>query len=1165
MSPSLLVICVWSVCPVVIKLAVLLSELVLRTPVAVLRAVISASLSVIKPDTVFISVVRDWPVVIKLLVRLVISESFDVICVCRVWPVVPIFVVSVDISPSLEVICVCSVCPVVTKLLVRVVISPSLDVIWVWSVCPVVIRLVVFASVLVFKTPVALFKAVMSASLSVIKPDTVLISLVNVWPVVIRLDVKVLMSESLLVIWVWSVWPVVPKLVVRVEISPSFDVIWVCKVWPVVIKLAALLSVLVLRTPVAVFKAVMSPSLSTINPETVVMSVVKVCPVVTRLEVRLVISESFEVIWVCNVWPVVIKFPLNVSTLPLKASSLAFSAIPETIAISEVKVWPVVTKFEVRVDISESLLVICVCSVCPVVAKLDVIVEISESLLVIWVCRVCPVTPKLLVRVDISESFDVICVCRVWPVVIKFPLNVSTLPLKAGSELDPVAKPETIAMSDAKVCPVVIKLPLKVLTLPLKAVTSWPPAIPETIAISLFKKLPVEIKLTESVSIKLFNVPVAVCKFDISPSFWITKPETIAISESIRFPVVIKFPLKMSTKFPVWTNKLVSVWPVVLRFPLKSEISLSLEVIWLWRVCPVVIKLPLSSLKSWAEPPVAIPETIAISACKFCPVVIKFPLTSSTIRPVETRLDETVFILVSNKPPVEFILLWFSNMPLSLLVIWVWSVWPVVTKLPLSSSKGWLISPETVRISAVKVWPVVAKLLLTVDTSELILFVRVWPVVIKFVSTDWRLFKLEVIWDCKVWPVVPTFVDILLTWVWRLAPVVIKLPLIESTIEPVDKKDWSVVPDKESILFVKVVPVLPKLETTESTLPSTVLIWPSKVLPVSVSFACVINEPVTPCVTTGLPWIATGKLNSNLSFSSLNKISASVRDPLSMIKPPVIRDIPAPVSPVFKVIVLSFTARCSTSIIVSDPVTVKFLIVTSLKIVWPVADWKSIPPFEECIGTSPINNVLLDIVMSWKWPLKKGSSGVPIDSEPLALGTILPEIVPPILSNLFNCKSPVESSRRAMSTSLLLIWFCKFCPVSRRFPLSISLKESRELPVAIKSPLKLFIVKFNWFPVEMRTPLKTPISSVRVVPVTIKLARRLATSFVRESISPWVAKMSVLTPKSGTWPLTFVTGASPATVVTPSTRLSTTVVVDPLTMTSTTVWVLILGSYLRVN
>ena len=92
-----------------------------------------------------------------------------------------------------------------------------------------------------------------------------------------------------------------PTFVVNVDISLSLEVIWVCKVCPVVIKLAVLLSVFVLRTPVAVFKAVISPSLSTIKPETVVMSVDKVCPVVTRLEVIALISESFDVICVCSV------------------------------------------------------------------------------------------------------------------------------------------------------------------------------------------------------------------------------------------------------------------------------------------------------------------------------------------------------------------------------------------------------------------------------------------------------------------------------------------------------------------------------------------------------------------------------------------------------------------------------------------------------------------------------------------------------------------------------------------------------------------------------------------------------------------------------------------------------------------------------------------------
>ena len=70
--------------PVVIKFAVLLSVLVFKTPVALFNAVMSASLSVIKPETVFTSVVSVCPVVIRLLVRFVMSESLDVICVWMV-------------------------------------------------------------------------------------------------------------------------------------------------------------------------------------------------------------------------------------------------------------------------------------------------------------------------------------------------------------------------------------------------------------------------------------------------------------------------------------------------------------------------------------------------------------------------------------------------------------------------------------------------------------------------------------------------------------------------------------------------------------------------------------------------------------------------------------------------------------------------------------------------------------------------------------------------------------------------------------------------------------------------------------------------------------------------------------------------------------------------
>ena len=83
---------------------------------------------------------------------------------------------------------------------------------------------------------------------------------------------------------------------------------------PVVIKFVVLLSVLVFKTPVALFNAVMSASLSVIKPETVFTSVIRVCPVVIRLLVRLVISESLDVICVWRVCPVVIKLPLIVST-----------------------------------------------------------------------------------------------------------------------------------------------------------------------------------------------------------------------------------------------------------------------------------------------------------------------------------------------------------------------------------------------------------------------------------------------------------------------------------------------------------------------------------------------------------------------------------------------------------------------------------------------------------------------------------------------------------------------------------------------------------------------------------------------------------------------------------------------------------------------------------
>ena len=71
--------------------------------------------------------------------------------------------------------------------------------------------------------------------------------------------------------------------------------------------------------------------------ETLLISVVSVCPVVIRLLVNVEMSPSLLVIWVWRVCPVVIKLPLKVSTLPLNAVTSVPPAIPETIAISEVK------------------------------------------------------------------------------------------------------------------------------------------------------------------------------------------------------------------------------------------------------------------------------------------------------------------------------------------------------------------------------------------------------------------------------------------------------------------------------------------------------------------------------------------------------------------------------------------------------------------------------------------------------------------------------------------------------------------------------------------------------------------------------------------------------------------------------------------------------------
>ena len=59
------------------------------------------------------------------------------------------------------------------------------------------------------------------------------------------------------------------------------------------------------------------------------------------------------------------------------AISLSFPKVkPDTVTISADKVEPVETKLVVRLEISESLLVICVCKVCPLVIRLLLMVSV---------------------------------------------------------------------------------------------------------------------------------------------------------------------------------------------------------------------------------------------------------------------------------------------------------------------------------------------------------------------------------------------------------------------------------------------------------------------------------------------------------------------------------------------------------------------------------------------------------------------------------------------------------------------------------------------------------------------------------------------------------------------------------------------------------------------
>jgi hypothetical protein len=118
----------------------------------------------------------------------------------------------------------------------------------------------------------------------------------------------------------------------------------------------------------------------------------------------------------------------------------------------------------------------------------------------------------------------------------------------------------------------------------------------------------------------------------------------------------------------------------------------------------------------------------------------------------------------------------------------------------------------------------------------------------------------------------------------------------------------------EVICVCKVCPEVPKFV-------ETVLILVVRVCPVVIKLDA---------LATTSPSTARGKFNSNLSLASLYRILALVADPLSMVIPPEILLIPAPLSPLLISIILSLTAKFSTSTITSVPVTVKLFIVTSL-------------------------------------------------------------------------------------------------------------------------------------------------------------------------------------------------------------------------------------------
>ena len=160
---------------------------------------------------------------------------------------------------------------------------------------------------------------------------------------------------------------------------------------------------------------------------------------------------------------------------------------------------------------------------------------------------------------------------------------------------------------------------------------------------------------------------------------------------------------------------------------------------------------------------------------------------------------------------------------------------------------------------------------------------------------------------------------------------------------------------------------------------------------------------------------------------------------------------------------------------VSVPVTVKFLITTSLKRVVPVALVKLIPPSLDLIGTSPIKRVLEETFKSLKNPLCQYREGEPKFKLPLDEGKIDPEIVPPSFPNLYSCSSPVALLKTPVAVfNVEILAVLVFILASRLFPVSIRLflLRSTSNPTPVLSNHRVS-------PVVCRLPLRTPLSVSR--------------------------------------------------------------------------------------